>query len=115
MSRGSTPPTQWEGPSNRSCVLILLFVLLPIPAAVFMIWLWWNLHIDGDTGFVAFIIIGAFPIGWSFTGIGCWVLGRLWKDRLVQYLGVILFLIGFSMVLYLQWLGYEAEIDMLWG
>lgn len=94
---------------ERSPLLVLFCLLVPIPAAICALWL------DPEKqgmGLDLFIIFGAFPIGWSFTGIGCWVAGRIWNRdgtvytflRLpVEYWGLILFVIGVGLSLFGWW------------
>jgi hypothetical protein len=95
--------------SCRGWVVVASCVLLPIPAAILALWL--NPEHEGMC-VDFFIIFGAFPIGWSFTGIGCWVLGRIWnRDRTVctflrfpvVYWGTILFVIGCGVSLFGLW------------
>ena len=61
---------------ERSPLLVLACLAVPIPVAICALWL------DPEKqgmGLDLFIVFGVFPIGWSFTGIGCWVAGRIWN------------------------------------
>ena len=66
-----------SGTSSRCWIVVPSCILLPIPAALIALWL--NPEHEGMC-LDMFIIVGAFPIGWSFAGIGCWVLGRIWNQ-----------------------------------
>ena len=39
----------------------------------------------GSVFMVGLIIIDAFPCGWCFSGLGCWVLGRRWTRNQSTY------------------------------
>lgn len=96
-------------PSWRRAIVVPACIVLPIPAAILALWLWPEKQ---GMGMDLFIIFGAFPIVWSFAGIGCWVLGRVWnKNRreetflhlAVEYWGLILFIVGFGLSLFGLW------------
>jgi hypothetical protein len=85
---------------ERTPMLLLFCILVPIPAAILALWL--EPEKQG-MGLDLFIIFGAFPIGWTFSGIGCWLVGRIWNHdhpvltvlrRPVEHCGLILFGVG---------------------
>ena len=89
-------------------LLVCFCVVVPLPAAIIAAWL----TPEGEGMFSLFLILGAFPVGWTFTGIGCWALGRIWNQnhpiltflgRPVEYCGLILFLIGLALSLFGWW------------
>ena len=98
-----------NSPSYRGWIVVPSCIFLPIPAAILALWL--NPEHEGMC-VDFFIIFGAFPIGWTSTGIGCWVAGRIWNRdgtvytflRLpVEYRGLILFVIGVGLSLFGWW------------
>jgi hypothetical protein len=88
---------------NHGPAVVVLCLLLPIPVGTVAL----LLNPEHEGMYVdLFIISGAIPISWSFAGVGCWVLGRIWnQDRTVctflrppvEYWGLILFIVGFSL------------------
>lgn len=90
----------------RGWIVVPSCMFLPIPAAILALWL----NPEHEGMYVDFFIIfGAFPIGWSFAGVGCWVLGRIWNrngiahsflGRPVEFWGLILFVAGFILSLF---------------
>lgn len=102
-----------SGSSWRGWIVVPSCILLPIPAAILAVWL--NPEHEGMCVDL-FIIFGAFPISWTFAGIGCWVLGRIWNHGRtvhtfqclpVEYCGLILFIVGFSLSLFGLWKMYQ--------
>ena len=108
-------------PSWRGWIVVPFCVVVPIPAAILAFWLVPEKEKMGN-GLDFFILFGAFPIGWTFSGIGCWVLGQIWnRDRTddtflhlaVEYWGLILFSIGFGLSLIGLWGMYQNGLFAL--
>lgn len=95
-------------PSYRDAIVVPSCILLPIPVAIIALWLWPEKE---GMGVDLFIVFGAFPIGWSFTGILCWAFGCIGNEECsrtflgfpVKYWGQALFLVGFGLSLLGLW------------
>ncbi len=67
-----------------------------------------------------FIVTFAFPFGWLFSGIVCWVLGRIWNEKQsthtflglpLEYWGLIYFMAGLGLTLFCYVVVYKTLIQ----